>query len=203
MGSDTLWQIFVNILDKYFKPSLKPLWSQVSLILARSNPHVPFEGLISDHIVSMRITYYDILSEAFLFFYFLFFFFFFHENQVMYTLSLSQQRKAHRQSLSKTIPNAHSRWYAWVNSQRQRSNTKYHLEKDKDSRKEKAVIDTQLDETTSYLVIAKVVEEDSGEYSCEADPCPRTHVSPSLPPFPPLTFLPAWGSTFIVKRVGF
>ena len=26
----------------------------------------------------------------------------------------------------------------------------------------------QLDETTSYLVVAKVVEEDSGEYSCEA-----------------------------------
>ena len=81
MGSDTLWQIFVNILDKYFKPSLKPLWSQVSLILARSNPHVPFEGLISDHIVSMRITYYDILSEAFLFFYFLFFFFFFMKTK--------------------------------------------------------------------------------------------------------------------------
>ena len=26
----------------------------------------------------------------------------------------------------------------------------------------------QLDETTSYLVVAKVVEKDSGEYSCEA-----------------------------------
>ena len=34
--------------------------------------------------------------------------------------------------------------------------------------KERAVIDTQLDERTSYLVIAKVVKEDSGEYSCEA-----------------------------------
>ncbi|XP_066015708.1 fibroblast growth factor receptor 4-like isoform X2 [Pocillopora verrucosa] len=40
--------------------------------------------------------------------------------------------------------------------------------KDGDPIKERAVIDTQLDETTSYLVIAKVVEEDSGEYSCEA-----------------------------------
>ena len=38
--------------------------------------------------------------------------------------------------------------------------------KDGDPIKERAVIDTQLDETTSYLVIAKVV--DSGEYSCEA-----------------------------------
>nr|XP_058956061.1 vascular endothelial growth factor receptor 3-like isoform X1 [Pocillopora verrucosa] len=40
--------------------------------------------------------------------------------------------------------------------------------KDGDPIKERAVIDTQLNETTSYLVIAKVVEEDSGEYSCEA-----------------------------------
>nr|XP_058956060.1 vascular endothelial growth factor receptor 3-like isoform X2 [Pocillopora verrucosa] len=40
--------------------------------------------------------------------------------------------------------------------------------KDGDPIKERAVIDTQLDETTSYLVIAKVVEGDSGEYSCEA-----------------------------------
>nr|XP_058952909.1 vascular endothelial growth factor receptor 3-like [Pocillopora verrucosa] len=40
--------------------------------------------------------------------------------------------------------------------------------KDGDLIKERAVIDTQLDERTSYLVIAKVVEEDSGEYSCEA-----------------------------------
>ena len=40
--------------------------------------------------------------------------------------------------------------------------------KDGDPIKERAVIDTQLGETTSYLVIAKVVEEDSGEYSCEA-----------------------------------
>ena len=40
--------------------------------------------------------------------------------------------------------------------------------KDGDPTKETAVIDMQLDETTSYLVVAKVVEEDSGEYSCEA-----------------------------------
>ncbi|XP_066015704.1 fibroblast growth factor receptor 4-like isoform X2 [Pocillopora verrucosa] len=40
--------------------------------------------------------------------------------------------------------------------------------KDGDPVKERAVIKTQLDETTSYLIIAKVVEEDSGEYSCEA-----------------------------------
>ena len=40
--------------------------------------------------------------------------------------------------------------------------------KDGDPVKERAVIETQLDETTSYLTIAKVVEEDSGEYSCEA-----------------------------------
>ena len=40
--------------------------------------------------------------------------------------------------------------------------------KDGDPVKERAVIETQLDETTSYLIIAKVVEEDSGEYSCEA-----------------------------------
>ncbi|CAH3133335.1 unnamed protein product, partial [Pocillopora meandrina] len=40
--------------------------------------------------------------------------------------------------------------------------------KDGDPIKERAVIDTQLDETTSYLVVEKVVEEDSGEYSCEA-----------------------------------
>ena len=39
---------------------------------------------------------------------------------------------------------------------------------DGDPIKERAVIYTQLDETTSYLVVEKVVEEDSGEYSCEA-----------------------------------
>ena len=40
--------------------------------------------------------------------------------------------------------------------------------KDGDPITESAVIDTQLGEKTSYLVIAKVVEEDGGEYSCEA-----------------------------------
>ena len=34
--------------------------------------------------------------------------------------------------------------------------------------KERAVIDTQLEETTSYLNISKVVKNDSGNYSCEA-----------------------------------
>ena len=38
--------------------------------------------------------------------------------------------------------------------------------KDGDPIKERADIDTQLNK--SYLVIAKVVEEDSGKYSCEA-----------------------------------
>ena len=33
---------------------------------------------------------------------------------------------------------------------------------------ERAVKDTRLDETKSKLVLAEVVEEDSGEYSCEA-----------------------------------
>ena len=40
--------------------------------------------------------------------------------------------------------------------------------KDGDPIKERADIDTQLNKKTSYLVIAKVVEEDSGKYSCEA-----------------------------------
>ncbi|XP_022810524.1 carcinoembryonic antigen-related cell adhesion molecule 1-like [Stylophora pistillata] len=40
--------------------------------------------------------------------------------------------------------------------------------KDGESFEERAVIDTRLDETKSILVITKVVEEDSGEYSCEA-----------------------------------
>ena len=34
--------------------------------------------------------------------------------------------------------------------------------------KERAVIDTQLDETTSYLSVSRVVKNDSGNYSCEA-----------------------------------
>ena len=49
MGSETLWQIFRNILDKYFKPLLKCLGSQVSLKLTSYTPYVPFGGLISDH----------------------------------------------------------------------------------------------------------------------------------------------------------
>ena len=34
--------------------------------------------------------------------------------------------------------------------------------------RERAVIDTRLDEKTSKLARTEVVEEDSGEYSCEA-----------------------------------
>ena len=39
---------------------------------------------------------------------------------------------------------------------------------------EGAVIDTRLDETKSRLALAEVVEEDSGEYSCEARNKPGT-----------------------------
>ena len=40
--------------------------------------------------------------------------------------------------------------------------------KDGNSITERAVIDTRLDEKTSKLTRTEVVEEDSGEYSCEA-----------------------------------
>ena len=40
--------------------------------------------------------------------------------------------------------------------------------KDGESLKERAVIDTRLHARKSKLVITEVVEEDSGEYSCEA-----------------------------------
>ena len=40
--------------------------------------------------------------------------------------------------------------------------------KDGDLITEKAVIETRLDEENSKLDITEVVEEDSGEYSCEA-----------------------------------
>ena len=40
--------------------------------------------------------------------------------------------------------------------------------KDGNSITERAVIDTRLDEKTSKLTLTEVVEEDSGEYSCEA-----------------------------------
>ena len=40
--------------------------------------------------------------------------------------------------------------------------------KDGNSITERAVIDTRLDEETSKLARTEVVEEDSGEYSCEA-----------------------------------
>ncbi|XP_022807798.1 deleted in malignant brain tumors 1 protein-like [Stylophora pistillata] len=40
--------------------------------------------------------------------------------------------------------------------------------KDGESFKERAVIDTRLDKRKSRVVITKVVEDDSGEYSCEA-----------------------------------
>ena len=40
--------------------------------------------------------------------------------------------------------------------------------KDGESLKERAVVDTRLNKTKSKLVITAVVEEDSGEYSCEA-----------------------------------
>ena len=40
--------------------------------------------------------------------------------------------------------------------------------KDGETITERAVIETRLDETKSKLVLTEVVEEDSGEYSCEA-----------------------------------
>ncbi|XP_022806591.1 tyrosine kinase receptor Cad96Ca-like [Stylophora pistillata] len=46
--------------------------------------------------------------------------------------------------------------------------------KDGESLNERALIDTRLDERKSTLVITKVVEEDSGEYSCEASNKPGT-----------------------------
>ena len=39
---------------------------------------------------------------------------------------------------------------------------------------ERAVIETRLDETKSKLALTEVVEEDSGEYSCEARNKPGT-----------------------------
>ena len=46
--------------------------------------------------------------------------------------------------------------------------------KDGDLITEKAVIETRLDEENSKLDITEVVEEDSGEYSCEARNKPGT-----------------------------
>ena len=40
--------------------------------------------------------------------------------------------------------------------------------KDGDPITERAIIDTRLDEKKSKLTLTSVVEEDSGEYSCEA-----------------------------------
>ena len=40
--------------------------------------------------------------------------------------------------------------------------------KDGETITERAVIETRLDETKSKLALTEVVEEDSGEYSCEA-----------------------------------
>ena len=46
--------------------------------------------------------------------------------------------------------------------------------KDGDLITEKAVIETRLDEENSKLTLTEVVEEDSGEYSCEARNKPGT-----------------------------
>ena len=46
--------------------------------------------------------------------------------------------------------------------------------KDGDLITERAVIDTRLDEGKSKMALTKVVEEDSGEYSCEARNKART-----------------------------
>ena len=46
--------------------------------------------------------------------------------------------------------------------------------KDGDSITERAVIDTRFDEKNSKLTLTEVVEEDSGEYSCEARNKPGT-----------------------------
>ena len=46
--------------------------------------------------------------------------------------------------------------------------------KDGDSITEREVIDTRFDEKNSKLTLTEVVEEDSGEYSCEARNKPGT-----------------------------
>ena len=46
--------------------------------------------------------------------------------------------------------------------------------KDGDPITERAIIDTRLDEKKSKLALISVVEEDSGEYSCEARNKPGT-----------------------------
>ena len=46
--------------------------------------------------------------------------------------------------------------------------------KDGETITERAVIETRLDETKSKLALTEVVEEDSGEYSCEARNKPGT-----------------------------
>ena len=46
--------------------------------------------------------------------------------------------------------------------------------KDGDRTIERAVIETRLDETKSRLALTEILEEDSGEYSCEARNKPGT-----------------------------
>ena len=53
-------------------------------------------------------------------------------------------------------------------------------QKDGESLKERAVIDTRLDERKSKLIITEVEEEDSGEYSCEVSNKPGTAARSSV-----------------------
>ena len=95
MGSETLWKIFRNMLGKHSKPFLKPSFTQIGTSYpACTIWRVDFRSL------SFSDNYFTELYWVN----------FFYENQVMYTSSLSQHRKTHCQSKSKTIPNTHSRW---------------------------------------------------------------------------------------------
>ena len=96
-------------------------------------------------------------------------FFFFYQNQVMYTLPLSLNTEKPTAKVSPEpyptlIQDDKLRLTCSVNE----ATVNITWRKDGDPIKERVVIYTQLDETTSYLVVEKVVEEDSGEYSCEA-----------------------------------
>ena len=149
MGSWTLWQRYRNILDKYFKPSLNPFD-----VKFHSNWHVlPRIGSLSFSLITL-LRY----SERI---------FFKKTKFCIHYLFLNTEKPTAKVS-PKPYPTLTQGDKLRLTCSVNEATVNITWKKDGDPIKERAVIDTQLDETTSYLVIAKVVEEDSGEHSCEA-----------------------------------
>ncbi|PFX16590.1 Hemicentin-2 [Stylophora pistillata] len=90
------------------------------------------------------------------------------ENTTSSSAALRVYGKASAQIVPETNPTLTAGKFLTLTCKVNEETVNITWKKDRESLRERAVIDTRLDERKSKLVVAELVEEDSGEYSCEA-----------------------------------